>query len=141
MDGMANGPRGAEGAANVGVIVANPKNGEILAMATDNPYDLNNPRDLTSYYSQDEINGMDNGTMLKNLYGIWKNYCISDAFEPGSTVKPLIHWCSIGCGCGAAIGYVCLRRLSDVWRNQNQMFYLSGSTWNGNPVRSDQAFL
>ena len=49
MDGMANGPRGAEGAANVGVIVANPKNGEILAMATDNPYDLNNPRDLTSY--------------------------------------------------------------------------------------------
>ena len=89
MDGMANGPRGAEGAANVGVIVANPKNGEILAMAPDNPYDLNNPRDLTSYYSQDEINGMDNGTMLKNLYGIWKNYCISDAFEPGSTVKPL----------------------------------------------------
>ena len=89
MDGMANGPRGAEGAANVGVIVANPKNGEILAMATDNPYDLNNPRDLTSYYSQDEINGMDNDTMLKNLYGIWKNYCISDAFEPGSTVKPL----------------------------------------------------
>ena len=89
MDGMANGPRGAEGAANVGVIVANPKNGEILAMATDNPYDLNNPRDLTSYYSQDEINGMDNGTMLKNLYGIWKNYCNSDAFEPGSTVKPL----------------------------------------------------
>ena len=89
MDGMANGPRGAEGAANVGVIVANPKNGEILAMATDNPYDLNNPRDLTSYYSQDEINEMDNGTMLKNLYGIWKNYCISDAFEPGSTVKPL----------------------------------------------------
>lgn len=89
MDGMANGPRGAEGAANVGVIVANPKNGEILAMATDNPYDLNNPRDLTSYYSQDEINEMDNGTMLENLYGIWKNYCISDAFEPGSTVKPL----------------------------------------------------
>lgn len=89
MDGMANGPRGAEGAANVGVIVANPKNGEILAMATDNPYDLNNPRDLTPYYSQDEINGMDNATMLENLYGIWKNYCISDAFEPGSTVKPL----------------------------------------------------
>ena len=89
MDGMANGPRGAEGAANVGVIVANPKNGEILAMATDNPYDLNDPRDLTSYYLQDEINGMDNDTMLENLYGIWKNYCISDAFEPGSTVKPL----------------------------------------------------
>ena len=89
MDGMANGPRGAEGAANVGVIVANPKNGEILAMASDNPFDLNNPRDLTSYYSQDEIAQMDNDTMLENLYSVWKNYCISDAFEPGSTVKPL----------------------------------------------------
>lgn len=92
MTGMANGPRGEQGAANVGVVVANPKNGEILAMATDNPYDLNNPRDLTPYYSDEEIQEMkdnDGGTMLKALYGIWQNYCISDAFEPGSTVKPL----------------------------------------------------
>lgn len=92
MTGMANGPRGEQGAANVGVVVANPKNGEILAMTTDNPYDLNNPRDLTPYYSDEEIQKMkdkDGGTMLKALYGIWQNYCISDAFEPGSTVKPL----------------------------------------------------
>ena len=92
MTGMANGPRGEQGAANVGVVVANPKNGEILAMATDNPYDLNNPRDLTPYYSDKEIQEMkdnDDGTMLEALYGIWQNYCISDAFEPGSTVKPL----------------------------------------------------
>ena len=92
MTGMANGPRGEQGAANVGVVVANPKNGEILAMATDNPYDLNNPRDLTPYYSDEEIKQMkdkDDGTMLEALYGIWQNYCISDAFEPGSTVKPL----------------------------------------------------
>lgn len=92
MTGMANGPRGEQGAANVGVVVANPKNGEILAMATDNPYDLNNPRDLTPYYSDEEIQKMkdkDDRTMLKALYGIWQNYCISDAFEPGSTVKPL----------------------------------------------------
>ena len=92
MTGMANGPRGEQGAANVGVVVANPKNGEILAMATDNPYDLNDPRDLTPYYSDEEIQEMkdnDDGTMLKALYGIWQNYCISDAFEPGSTVKPL----------------------------------------------------
>lgn len=92
MTGMANGPRGEQGAANVGVVVANPKNGEILAMATDNPYNLNNPRDLTPYYSDEEIKQMkdkDDGTMLEALYGIWQNYCISDAFEPGSTVKPL----------------------------------------------------
>lgn len=92
MTGMANGPRGEQGAANVGVVVANPKNGEILAMATDNPYDLNNPRDLTPYYSDEEIQKMkdkDDRTMLEALYGIWQNYCVSDAFEPGSTVKPL----------------------------------------------------
>ena len=92
MTGMANGPRGEQGAANVGVVVANPKNGEILAMTTDNPYDLNNPRDLTPYYSDEEIQKMkdkDDRTMLEALYGIWQNYCISDAFEPGSTVKPL----------------------------------------------------
>lgn len=92
MTGMANGPRGEQGAANVGVVVANPKNGEILAMATDNPYDLNNPRDLMPYYSDEEIQKMkdkDDRTMLEALYGIWQNYCISDAFEPGSTVKPL----------------------------------------------------
>lgn len=92
MTGMANGPRGEQGAANVGVVVANPKNGEILAMATDNPYNLNNPRDLTPYYSDEEIRKMkdkDDRTMLEALYGIWQNYCISDAFEPGSTVKPL----------------------------------------------------
>lgn len=92
MTGMVNGPRGEQGAANVGVVVANPKNGEILAMATDNPYDLNDPRDLTPYYSDEEIQEMkdnDDGTMLEALYGIWQNYCISDAFEPGSTVKPL----------------------------------------------------
>lgn len=92
MTGMANGPRGEQGAANVGVVVANPKKGEILAMATDSPYNLNNPRDLTPYYSDEEIKQMkdkDDGTMLEALYGIWQNYCISDAFEPGSTVKPL----------------------------------------------------
>lgn len=89
MDGMADGPRGADGAANVGVIVADPNNGEILAMATDHPYDLNNPRDLTAYYTEEEITAMDDETTLENLYSIWKNYCISDAFEPGSTVKPM----------------------------------------------------
>ena len=70
MTGMANGPRGEQGAANVGVVVANPKNGEILAMATDSPYNLNNPRDLTPYYSDEEIKQMkdkDDGTTVRHL--------------------------------------------------------------------------
>ena len=47
MDGMADGPNGDKGAENVGVIVMNPNNGEILAMASDSPFDLNSPRDLS----------------------------------------------------------------------------------------------
>ncbi|MGN1140239.1 MAG: peptidoglycan D,D-transpeptidase FtsI family protein [Oliverpabstia sp.] len=89
MDGMANGPRGEKGAENVGVIVADPNNGEILAMASSDPYDLNDPRNLENFFTKEEIAAMDDETMLNELYGIWKNYCISDAFEPGSTVKPL----------------------------------------------------
>ena len=89
MDGMSSGPRGDKGAENVGVIVADPNNGEILAMASSDPYDLNDPRNLEPFYSAEEIEAMDEETMLNNLFGIWKNYCISDAFEPGSTVKPL----------------------------------------------------
>lgn len=89
MDGLANGPKGDKGAENVGVIVANPNTGEILAMASSDPYDLNDPRNLENFFTAEEIEAMDEDTMLNELYGIWKNYCISDAFEPGSTVKPL----------------------------------------------------
>jgi stage V sporulation protein D (sporulation-specific penicillin-binding protein) len=87
--GLAGGPNGEEGAENVGVVVMDPDTGEVLAMASNNSYDLNNPRDLTPFYTQEEINAMSDEDMLENLNEIWKNYCISDAFEPGSTVKPM----------------------------------------------------
>lgn len=89
MTAMADGPNGKKGAKNVGVIVADPNNGEILAMASDSPFDLNDPRDLEKFYSAEEIESMSEEDMLENLNGIWKNFCVSDAFEPGSTVKPL----------------------------------------------------
>lgn len=88
-DGLANGPNGETGAKNIGVVVADPNNGEILAMATDQPFDLNDPRNLEPFFSKEEIQAMSEETMLDNLNSIWKNYCISDAFEPGSTVKPM----------------------------------------------------
>jgi stage V sporulation protein D (sporulation-specific penicillin-binding protein) len=89
LEGLAGGPEGEEGAENVGVVVMDPDTGEVLAMASNNSYDLNNPRDLTPFYSQEEINAMSDEEMLENLNSLWKNYCISDAFEPGSTVKPM----------------------------------------------------
>ena len=77
-----------EGAENVGIILMNPNNGEIYVMASNKGYDLNNPRDLTGYFSQKEIDSMSDDKKLEELSNIWKNYCTSDIYEPGSTFKP-----------------------------------------------------
>ena len=50
---------------NVGVIIEDPKTGEILAMDGGDRYDLNNPRDLSNVYSQSEIAAMNETTGLK----------------------------------------------------------------------------
>lgn len=73
---------------NIGVIVMNPQNGEIYAMATDTTYDLNNPRDLSAYYTQEEIEAMSDEETLNAMNSIWRNFCLNDTFEPGSTFKP-----------------------------------------------------
>lgn len=75
-------------AKRIAVIIADPNNGEILAMADDMTYDLNNPRDLTSYYKKSAIKNMSTDEYLTALNEMWRNYCISDTFEPGSTMKP-----------------------------------------------------
>ena len=46
------------GAKNVAVVVMNPKNGEIYAMASDTRYDLNNAFDLGQVYSKSEVGKM-----------------------------------------------------------------------------------
>lgn len=79
-----------KGAENIAVIVENPNNGEILAMASSGTYDLNNPRDLTGSYTDVEIAGMDDEETKDALFAMWKNYCVSQNFEPGSTVKPIV---------------------------------------------------
>lgn len=83
-----NNYRDGYGADNIGVIVMNPNNGEILAMASYPDFDLNNPRDLTPFYDAATINGMDDDEKLEALNQIWRNFCISDSYEPGSTMKP-----------------------------------------------------
>lgn len=77
-----------EGSLNTSVIVMNPKNGEILAMVDYPGYNLNDPWNLTQYYSEDEIAAMSNDDQMNVLNGLWNSYPINSTYEPGSTFKP-----------------------------------------------------
>lgn len=87
-DNHKNQARKGEGSKNTAVIVMNPQNGEILAEASYPNYDLNNPRDLTKYYSEEEIEAMTNEERIDKLNTLWNNFCVSGTYEPGSTIKP-----------------------------------------------------
>ena len=86
-----NGPRektAGHASLNTGVIVANPNNGEILAMATDKTFNLNDPQNLDGWYSEKEQKAMTEEEKSEALSSLWYNFCVSEAFELGSTYKP-----------------------------------------------------
>ena len=85
-----NGFKKKMGAKNIGVVVQNPNTGEILAMDAGDRYDLNDPRDLSSLYSEEEIKAMNDEETVTALNAMWNNFCVTDAFEPGSVVKPIV---------------------------------------------------
>ena len=85
-----NGFKTKMGAKNIGVVVMKPSTGEILAMDGGDRYDLNNPRDLSQVYSQAKIDAMNDEETVEALNGMWSNFCVTDAFEPGSVVKPIV---------------------------------------------------
>ena len=70
------------------VIVMDPNTSEVLAMDTSTRFDLNNPYDLSAYYTEAEQAAMDDKTRADAWYKMWRNFCVSDAYEPGSPQKP-----------------------------------------------------
>ena len=70
-------------AKSVSIIVMNPENGEILAMTNEPEYDLNNPYELNS----DLLISSTGTSKMDLLNNMWRNFCINDTYEPGSTFK------------------------------------------------------
>ena len=105
----ANYYRTGNGAKNAGCIVMDVDSGEILAMADYNSFDLNNPYDTDALLGTNllvknekgqvvesdtvltaenmEASLSDNDITNVNLNAMWKNFCISNTYEPGSTAK------------------------------------------------------
>lgn len=84
-----NEARDGLGANNLGAIVMDVNSGEILAMASYPNFNLNDPKNVSDYYTEDQVKQMESDGTLQDAYNkLWKNFCISDTYEPGSTVKP-----------------------------------------------------
>lgn len=107
-----DGAHEGNGAENVGCIIMKINTGEVLGMASYPTYDLNNTRDrnallgspLIEQYinengytiyrnthtiiTQEVLDSLDEEQVLLNLNNLWKNFCISNTYEPGSTAKP-----------------------------------------------------
>ncbi len=104
--------RNGNGAENLGCIIMDVNSGEILAMANYPDYDPNdykniepligtqliesytNPAGYIEYettdnvITQEMIYGLSEEQLNVNFAALWKNYCISNTYEPGSTAKP-----------------------------------------------------
>lgn len=110
------------GAENVGCVIMEVNTGRILAMVSAPGFDLNNPKNTNAligskmiekvdkengYFeykknglviNQELLNTMTDDEILINLNQLWKNYCISSTYEPGSTMKPFTVAAGLECG-------------------------------------------
>ncbi len=69
------------------IIVMNPQNGEIYAMAIKPDFDLNDPFTINDETLAAQWDSMDSESQIEALNQMWRNFCINDTYEPGSTFK------------------------------------------------------
>lgn len=87
----ANAAREGDGSKTAAAIMMDPNTGEVLAMASNRRYDLNNPYDVVAngLYSEEDAANLSEEDRLNALNELWRNFCVSDTYEPGSTAKPI----------------------------------------------------
>ena len=71
------------------IVVMNPNNGDIIAMATYPSYDLNNPYSAFTEELSLNWDNMEQKDKTKYLQQVWRNRAITDTYEPGSTFKTI----------------------------------------------------
>ncbi len=69
------------------IVIMNPQNGDILAMATYPNYNLNQPYEAYTEELRETWDSMEQAEKTKNLQAVWRNKAIADTYEPGSVFK------------------------------------------------------
>ncbi|MCD8230807.1 MAG: penicillin-binding protein 2 [Clostridiales bacterium] len=99
-DALTNNAEERGGAEHIMVLMMDPDTGEVLAMANYPNYDytLTTTENLELFYSDEEIEAMDEDELTDAADDLKQNYCITYTYEPGSTAKPFTIACGLDTG-------------------------------------------